>query len=140
MRRLSFIALMLFPMLTVGADRWTALSMLETGDNDRAVGRAGEISRYQILKQEWRSVTTSRRYTDASLAKEVAEELMRRRVAAFQKVYRRNPSDFEFYVLWNAPQQVLKRKVTPTVAERAQRYQNLCEAMNQPVRLYASAR
>lgn len=140
MKRLSFIALMLFPMLSFGADRWTALSMLETGDNDRAIGRAGEISRYQILKQEWRSVTPSRRYTDASLAKSVAEELMKRRLAAFKKVYQRDPSDYEFYVLWNAPQQLLKRQVTRVVAERAQRYQNLCEALSQPVRYYASVR
>lgn len=138
MRRLSFMALMLFPMLACGIDRWTALSMLESGDNDRAIGRAGEISRYQILKQEWKSVTTSRRYTDALLAKRVAEELMKRRMAAFNKAFGRHPSDFEFYVLWNAPQQLMRRQVTRTVAERAQRYQNLCEALNQPVRLYAS--
>ena len=128
----------LVPMLTFGMDRMTALSLFESAHNDRAVGSAGEISRYQILKQEWRSVTPSKRYTDSSLAKSVAEELMKRRVTAFNKVYRRDPSDFEFYVLWNAPQQLLKRQVTRTVAERAQRYQNLCEALNQPVRLYAS--
>jgi hypothetical protein len=138
MRRLSFIALMLFPIFSYGADRWTALSMLESGDNDRAIGKAGEISRFQILKEEWRSVTPSRRYTDPSLAKVVAEELMKRRVAAFSQVYRREPSDYEFYVLWNAPGQVLNRQVTRTVAERAKRFRNLCEAFNQPVRLYAA--
>ncbi|MDB6035487.1 MAG: hypothetical protein JWM16_5825 [Verrucomicrobiales bacterium] len=112
--------------------------MLESGDNDRAIGKAGEISRFQILKEEWRSVTPSRRYTDPSLAKVVAEELMKRRVTAFSQVYRREPSDYEFYVLWNAPGQVLNRQVTRTVAERAKRFRNLCEAFNQPVRLYAA--
>jgi hypothetical protein len=139
MRRLSLIALMLLPMLSYGADRWTALSMLESGDNDRAVGKAGEISRYQILKQEWKTVTPSRRYTDPVLAKVVAEELMKRRMSAFAQIYKREPSDYEFYVLWNAPGQVLNRQVTRTVAERAKRYRNLCEAFSsQPVRLYAA--
>jgi hypothetical protein len=138
MRRLSLIALMLFPIFSYGADRWTALSMFESGDNDRAIGKAGEISRYQILKQEWKTVTPSRRYTDPSLAKVVAEELMKRRVAAFSQVFRREPSDYEFYVLWNAPQQILSRQVTRTVAERASRFKNLCEVPSQPVRLYAA--
>jgi len=31
-----------------GMDRWTALSMLETGDNDNVIGSCGEISRFQI--------------------------------------------------------------------------------------------
>ena len=34
-------------------DRWAALSQIESGDNDKAVGRMGEISRYQILPDVW---------------------------------------------------------------------------------------
>ena len=29
-------------------DRWEALSMIESGNNDHAVGAVGEISRFQI--------------------------------------------------------------------------------------------
>jgi hypothetical protein len=36
-------------------DRWAALAMFESGDNDRIVGRAGEISRYQIRRELWPS-------------------------------------------------------------------------------------
>ncbi len=39
------LILVLAPMISFGMDRLAALSMLETGDNDRVVGRAGEISR-----------------------------------------------------------------------------------------------
>jgi hypothetical protein len=114
--------------------------MFESCDNDRAVGSAGEISRYQILKEEWATVTASRRYTDAALAKSVAEELMKRRHNQFTQTFHREPSDFEFYVLWNAPGQAMNRRVTRTVAERANRYQNLCVALNPPLKLYASVR
>ena len=140
MRTLMLMALTLFPMLCSGADRWTALSMFESCDNDRAVGSAGEISRYQILKQEWATVTTSRRYTDAKLAKSVAEELMKRRYNQFVQTFHREPSDYEFYVLWNAPYQLLERRVSRVVAERAHRFHNLVLALNPPLKLYASVK
>jgi hypothetical protein len=91
------------------------------------VGRAGEISRYQILKAEWRTVTNSVRWTDPQIAKAVTQQLIDRRVNQFRSTHHRDPSDFEFYVLWNAPAQVLIRgKVSKVVAERAHRYANLC--------------
>ena len=34
-------------------DRWEALSMIESGDNDRAVGHGGEVSRFQIRPGLW---------------------------------------------------------------------------------------
>ena len=115
-------------------DRLGALSMLETGNNDRMVGRAGEISRYQILKAEWRSVTNSTRWTDPAVAKAVTLQLLDRRVNQFRARHGREPSDFEFYVLWNAPAHVLVRtQVSKVVAERAQRYANLCSIPSAPV-------
>lgn len=125
--RLLVILLALCPTLSFGMDRLAALSMLETGDNDRVVGRAGEISRYQILKSEWRSVTDSTSYADAQTAKQVTLTLLARRVKAFEAVYHRPPTDFEYYGLWNAPGQVLAGRVSPVVAERCRRYSNLCE-------------
>jgi len=125
----------LMPMVTFGMDRLAALSMIETGDNDRMVGRAGEISRYQILKREWRSVTNSVRYTDPATAKAVTLILLEKRVQAFQVTYRRPPTNFEFYALWNAPGQVLEGRVSRRVAERCQRYANLCAWEPQPAQV-----
>ena len=34
-------------------DRWAALSQIESGDDDHAVGAAGEISRYQLKPEIW---------------------------------------------------------------------------------------
>ena len=124
--------LVMCPMMSFGMDRLAALSMIETGNNDRMVGRAGEISRYQILKREWRSVTNSTRYTDPATAKAVTLKLIERRVQSFQAVYHRQPTNFEFYALWNAPTQVLEKRVSRTVAERCRRYSNLCEWTGTP--------
>jgi hypothetical protein len=118
---------LLCPMTSFGMDRLGALSMIETGNNDRMVGRAGEISRYQILKSEWRSVTNSTRYADPVTAKAVTVQLIERRVQKFRSTYHRTPTNFEFYALWNAPAQVLEGRISNRVAERCRRYANLCE-------------
>jgi hypothetical protein len=49
-----------------------------------------------------------------------AQELMRERCNDFQRAYNRPPTDFEFYVLWNAPAQVEKPR--KAVRERAERF------------------
>ena len=122
----AILLALLVPITSMGMDRLSALSMLETGNNDRMVGRAGEISRYQILKAEWKSVSDSARWADPQVSKDVAKMLIDRRVNQFRSIFKRDPSDFEFYVLWNAPSQVLRGKVSRVVAERATRFSNLC--------------
>ena len=101
--------------------------MLETGNDDFAIGRAGEISRYQVLKSEWRSVTNSVNYADSETARSVVLQIMEKRVEAFQTSFGRPPNDFEYYALWNAPAQILQSKLSPKVTERCQRFVNLCE-------------
>ena len=128
------LLLTMVPMLCSGMDRLAALSMIETGNNDRMVGSAGEISRYQILKAEWRSVTNSTRYSDPATAKAVTLKLLDRRVQNFRETYHRNPTNYEFYGLWNAPSQVLERRVSRVVGQRCRRYANLCEVREQPAR------
>jgi hypothetical protein len=126
MKRLLFLLLML-PVCGFGMDRIAALSMLESGDDDQAVGRAGEISRYQIRKTEWRNVTNSANYADSETAKSVVLLIMERRIQTFQSQFKRMPSDFEFYGLWNAPAQIMQRQISAAVADRCQRFANLCD-------------
>src|SRR5437773_12226818 len=45
-----------------GLSRLQALSMLETADNDRTIGSAGEVSRYQIMPRTWKQYTQSEDY------------------------------------------------------------------------------
>lgn len=131
MKRLALL-IALCPMLSFGMDRLEALSMLETGHNDRMVGRHGEISRYQILKREWRSVTKSTRYTDPNTAKAVTLTLLDKRIRTFQDSRGRIPTNFEFYALWNAPSQALSGRISPVVAERCRRFANLCTIGGNP--------
>ena len=99
-------------------DRWTALAMVESGGNDRAVGRAGEISRYQIRRELWPGGNPQ----NSRVALAHARRIMAARVAAFEQARGRAPDDFEFYVLWNAPAQ--SGHPHRAVAERARRFAN----------------
>jgi hypothetical protein len=102
-------------------DRWAALSQIETSDNDSAIGAAGEISRYQIKPRLWRRYAPSDAdWKNPSHALATARELMRERCAEFQRSYNRPPTDFEFYVLWNAPAQIQHPR--KAVRDRAERF------------------
>jgi hypothetical protein len=105
-------------------DRWAALSQIESGDNDKAVGRLGEISRYQILPDVWASFAPQNANCENPKdALTVAKVAMKKRCADFEKTFHRAPTDFEFYVLWNAPAQI--RQPGAAVSERANRFCNL---------------
>jgi hypothetical protein len=107
-------------------DRWSALSQIESGDNDRAVGAAGEVSRYQIKPDVWqRYATADASWEDPKEALTVAQAAMKERCARFERDFGRAPTDFEFYILWNAPARV--DKPSATVSERARRFCNLIE-------------
>lgn len=127
MKALASLLLALLPVCGFGMDRLSALSMLETGNDDRAIGTAGEISRFQVKKAEWRSVTNSANYCDSETARKVMIQIMDKRIHAFHDHFGRQPTDFEFYALWNAPSQALRGRVTATVASRCERFANLCE-------------
>jgi hypothetical protein len=104
-----------------GMDRWTALSMLESGDDDSVVGPSGEISRFQIRSELWPGGDPR----DSKAALVIAKNVMRARLDQFEQTYKRPATDFEFYVLWNAPAKV--SHPTPCVASRAQRFANLVQ-------------
>src|SRR5580692_8997882 len=102
-------------------DRWSALSMLESGNDDQAIGSLGEVSRYQIRPYLWPGGNP----VNAHVALNVAQKIMQPRVAHFEQTHNRAPSDFEFYVLWNAPQEV--NHPCRAVARRAERFANLVQ-------------
>jgi hypothetical protein len=102
-------------------DRWSALSMIESGDDDRAVGPGGEISRFQIRQELWPGGDPE----NVQVASAAAQEIMRPRLAGFQESHKRAATDFEFYVLWNAPWQA--DHPSKAVTERARRFANLVQ-------------
>jgi hypothetical protein len=105
-------------------ERWAALAQIESGNNDHALGLAGEISRYQIKPRVWhRYAPATANWRNAEQSLPIAKAAMRDRCANFERAFRRPPTDFEFYILWNAPAQI--RKPSAAVAKRAQRFCNL---------------
>ncbi len=103
-------------------DRWSALSMIESGDNDRAVGHYGEISRFQIRPELWPGGNSQ----NAGDALTAAREIMLPRLQAFETSHQRPANDIEFYILWNAPWEV--DHPSKAVTERARRFNNLVKS------------
>jgi len=105
-------------------DRWSALSQIESGDDDHAVGSAGEISRYQLNPEVWRRYALPTAvWTKPEDALSVAKVAMQERCAVFERAAHRPPTDLEFYILWNAPAQI--RRPGKAVLGRAERFCNL---------------
>lgn len=108
-----------------------ALGQIESGNNDHAKGAAGEVSRYQIKLVVWRKYSVLSNWTNQPAAWEVAEAILRDRTRTFERLFKRKPTTFELYVLWNAPAQLTEGRVSPVVAERARRFENLMNAIPQ---------
>jgi hypothetical protein len=113
--------------------RQYALGMIETGNDDKAIGRAGEVSRYQIMPSVWDHYTDSRDYHDADVSLEVARRHWSALCSYFKLKTNREPTDFDVYVLWNTRHGYYERqgfdpaRVNPVVRDRAQRFTNLVE-------------
>ena len=114
-----------------GLTRLEAISMIETGNNDAAVGDAGEVSRYQIMPRIWRQYTDSRAYQNKQLSTWVADQYLALLENTFRTRAGREPSDFDRYVLWNAGPSYYERigfsaaRVHSVIRERANRFVNL---------------
>ena len=122
-----------------GLSKLEAISMIESGNNDRAVGEAGEVSRYQIKPQVWKRYTNSTAYANADLSTWVADQHMAYLEAIFQSRTGRQPTDFDRYVLWNAGPTYYARvgfsaeRVHPVIRDRASRFVNLREMQQEQV-------
>lgn len=138
--RMRKALILVIAIMTTGALRGTAglspleaLAMIESGNNDHAVGTFGEISRYQILPRVWRSYSPSWNYNNPSQASEVAVRHLEFLEGNFRIRAGREPSDYDRYVLWNAGLAYYTRlgfnpeRVAPIIRERANRYVNLCQ-------------
>jgi len=113
------------------AKRLDALGMIETGNNDREIGGAGEISRYQIHPVVWKSYSKSLDYSNPEVALQVARQHWSYLANYFKTRTGREPGDFDMYVLWNTRYGYYARKgfsqtqISPIVQDRAQRFVNL---------------
>ncbi|HKX63191.1 MAG TPA: hypothetical protein VJS65_15125 [Verrucomicrobiae bacterium] len=129
-----------------GMSKLDALSMIESADNDLAVGLAGEVSRFQIRPHIWRQYSPNPAYRNSGLARVVADRLMSDLEAEFRRRARREPTDFDRYVLWNAGPAYYaqigysRARVSRVVRERAVRFANLCETLPKQAPVMISTR
>src|SRR5882757_6991395 len=118
------------------AKRLDALGMIETGNNDREIGEAGEISRYQIHPVVWKSYSKSTDYWNPDVSLQVACQHWNYLANYFKARTGREPDDFDMYVLWNTRYGYYARKgfsqtrISPVVQARAQRFVNLVNRRN----------
>ena len=115
------------------ARRQFALGMIETGNNDREIGGAGEVSRYQIMPSVWKHYSQSSHYQNPSVSLKVAQSHWMHLYDRFKEQAHREPTDFDMYVLWNtrygyyASKGFNPKRLSPVVRDRAQRFVNLVE-------------
>ncbi len=108
-----------------------ALGMIETGNEDRDIGGAGEVSRYQILPAVWKCYSKSSEYTDPEVSVQVARQHWIYLAKYFKEKTGRQPDNFDMYVLWNtrfgyyASRGFSQTAISRVEQGRAERYVNL---------------
>src|SRR6266566_6068255 len=108
-----------------------ALGMIESGNDDRGVGRAGEVSRYQIHPSVWKLYSTSTDYRNPEVSAQVARQHWNYLTNYFREYAGRAPTPFDMYVLWNTRFGHYARKgfdptrLSSMIRDRAQRFVNL---------------
>jgi len=108
-----------------------ALGMIESGNDDRGIGLAGEVSRYQIHPSVWKNYCGSRDYQNPEISLQVARQHWNYLTSYFRDKTGRPPTSFDMYVLWNTRFGYYARKgfdperLTLVVRDRAQRFVNL---------------
>src|SRR6266404_94970 len=128
---ITWLLLIVATSAIAGLSKLDALSLIESGDNDSAVGRAGEVSRFQIKPEIWRHYTESRNFNNSQIAGLVANQHLLYLEGIFRTRTGREPTDFDVYVLWNAGASYYGRigfssdRVHHRISERADRYVNL---------------
>ena len=110
-----------------------ALSEIESGNDDNAVGRKGELSRWQIRRSVWEQHFPAK--SDYRHFRKHAGNCAIAHILWLEEQYRkhakRNPSAAQLYCMWNMGWAGFKRrdclvsKCPAVVQERAERFANL---------------
>ena len=113
-----------------------ALSQIESNDNDKAKGRHGELSRYQLKRSVWRQHfpdEKDQRHIPAEARRCAKAHLcwLELKLCLFKKT--RNPDPRDVYAAWNLGLEAFARrdydftKLSKTIRQRSERFNNLYE-------------
>lgn len=103
-------------LATITAIHLAALSQIESGDNDFARGRAGEVSRYQVMPYVLN-------HAQGSTVAGKVQSIWQHRVSDYTASHQHAPSDAQLYLLWHRPARV--DRPTKVEQERAKRFENV---------------
>lgn len=112
-----------------------ALAQIETGGDNRIVGKFGEVSEYQLTPVLWRKYAGRANPVDPNISTPIAQSLLQSRVAEFERNHKTAPTPEQIYLLWHRPARVLRP--TDKELERAQRFANLVK-LYEPTKRLAS--
>ena len=113
-----------------------AIAMIESGDDMKAVGAAGERTAWQIMPSTWRAYTKpgeKLRMTSRTDAFVIATRIYTHNEVRFVTAHGRRPAAWEVYAMWNLGWDGFKRRGfdlarCPRVTrDAAMRYANLWE-------------
>jgi hypothetical protein len=107
------------------AKYFQALGELESGNNDQAKGKSGEIGRFQCLKSVWHANTTAsiQSATNTIVAQQVAYHILWNR--AGQDPFTLTPK--QFALAWHCPN---AKHLNAEQRNYASRFENLCNNQN----------
>ena len=112
-----------------------ALADIESGGNDRAVGKKGEVSAFQILPSMWKSYSESpctpyhTQRKDKSIC--VARKINSNNTMTYKKDTGQMPQVFDMYVMWNYGVTKYRKlkydrtKLPKQIKDRATRFLNI---------------
>lgn len=127
-------------LLALGRFETTApLNLYAPSKADYKVGAHKEISRYQIRPTLWRRyVKNPKAATNPEVSLSVTQKILDSRIKLFYSKYKRHPSIYEMYILWNAPNQIIYEQsgISRTVHTRAVRFVNLYETIRKNDKKY----
>lgn len=107
------------------SDLLSALSKIESDDNDKAIGHDGEVSRYQIMPVVWNQYGAGLNPRNPEQARLVAERILSTRMQNFEKKIGRRPNLVETYGLWNKPTHAMKGRLRGATLQRCKKFADL---------------
>lgn len=111
-----------------------ALADIESSNNDWAVGKLGEVSKYQISKDNWSYYTHYEKFNpneDSSLASCIAIVIINSNSYSYRINKGKDPRPKDIYAMWNVGYYKYKAygydlsKFSKEIQDRCQRFENL---------------
>jgi hypothetical protein len=119
-----------------------ALAMIESGNNGKAKGKLGEISRYQIKPSVWKTFSQFPFLPEFYIPKEtsvlVAVKHWNANVECFYISNNYKPSNMQIYAMWNIGYYKFRDKYKFSVDKLPHNIRNRCVRFKNLVELYHS--